>query len=377
MAEKSMDQFLFEYNPRADRTPDMSSKEDSFAQNRSNDTFTSMKSELGTYERMVAILAGQEKFEYNLLDNQKMVRALIDQVKTMIKNKEKIKLENKSVLDRIKELEKTQYRTREESDELNQLQSKTKAFQLQKTLMRFDKKLDELDDILGRIEDGVDITEKTIKRYEAIVGDIEDALFQETYVRKNLGYEKGEASGGMKKPTATDNIPVLFRSDNGKTYYGIVRPPSGIITWEGKEARDAWIQDVDIKNLFSMIENSKKYRKDEIFKLRISKGDFKVLSKELLNDKLFSLKTERHQAKFEYRDSDQVKEAVRNYIFNEVEGGAPREVTDHNVMGDIDGIIKQAKTKTVQPSLDNKGRPKDLTSIINSIEFWRFIRGLF
>lgn len=157
MSDKSIDQFLFEYNPRADRMPDMTSTDDQKYDHGSVDSFDSMKSDLGSYERMMAILAGKEQFEYNILDNQKMVRALVDQVKQMIKNKERIRLENQSVSDRIKQLEKIQFKSSQESNELAELKNKNKAYQLQKTLMRFDKKLDELDDILKRIENGVDV----------------------------------------------------------------------------------------------------------------------------------------------------------------------------------------------------------------------------
>lgn len=373
MSEKSMEQFLFEYEDPRGRTPDMTPTGEG-PEGTAIDSFRSMKSSLGSYERMMAILAGEEKFEYDLLDNPKMVRALVDQVKQMIKNKEKLNLENKSINERIKELKRVQYKTPEERDELEKLLQKDKAFQLQKTLMRFENKLDELDDILSRIEDGVDLQDKTIKKYEDIVGELEDALFQETYVRPNLAYDRGEASGRMKKPTATENFPVMFRADNGKTYYGIVRPPSGIITWEGSEARNAWVNDADIKRVFGWVDKSRNYRKDDMLKLRISKDDFKVLKKEVLNNKLLNLNTTNGKKKLEYRDDDQAKEAVRNFILS----GGKREVTDYNVMGsESPEGIEGGRTKTVNPSLDKQGRPKDLTSVIDSIEFWRFIRGLF
>lgn len=371
MSEKSMDQFLFEYNPRADRTPDMSTTDDQGTGTGSVDTFSGIKNDLGSYERMISILAGKEKFEYNLLDNKRMVRALVDQVKQMIKNKEKIRLQNKSVSDRVKELEAIQYKTPVELDELAELKSKNKAYQLQKTLMRFEKKLDELDDILNRMENGVEVTDKTIKKYDNIVADIEDSIFQETYVRKNLAYDKGEASGGMKKPTAMDNFAIKFRADNGAVYYGIVRPPSGMITWEGNEAREAFLQDVVINNMYAV--GGRGRSRDERLKIRISKDDFKVLPKEILNDKLFSLRTENGMKKVEFNDTDTAKNTIRSFIMNDDADGAPRDVTNHSVSG-IEGVLNQ--TKTVQPGLDKSGRPRDLTAVIDSIEFWRVIRGL-
>jgi regulator of replication initiation timing len=374
MSDKSIEQLLFEYEDPRGRV-DMSSTDDqSSAVSTGQASFDGMKKSLGSYERMVSILSGEEQFEYNILDNPKMVRALVDQVKQMIKNKDKLNLENKSISQRIKELKRIEMPTRVEIDELENLLQKDKAFQLQKTLMRFDKSLDELSDILDRMENGVDLQDKTIKRYDKIVGDIEDAIFQETYVRKNLAYEKGEASGNMKKPTATDNFPVKFLADNGKTYYGIVRPPSGIITWEGSEAREAFLRDSGIRSLLGYISQSKKYSRDALLKVRISKDDFKVLNKEMLNDKLFSLVADNGRKKFVYNDSDSVKEAIRNYILS----GEESEVTHYDTMGggSIDNVIDGVRTKSVNPSLDSQGRPKDLTSIIDSIEFWRFIRGL-
>lgn len=368
--KKSMDQFLFEYNNVQDND---------YLSVKTDDTFSSMKMEQGSRERLMAILAGQEKFEFSLLDQPKMVRALIDQVKIMAKNRDKYSEENKSINKRIKDLEKVKYKTPEELDELSGLKNRNKTYQLQKTLIRFEKKLSEIDDILKRIENGVEITDKTRKNYDDMVGEVEDALFQETYLRRNLPYDRGEASAIMMQPTATQNFPIKFISDNGKTYYGIIRPPSGIITWEGEEARNAWLNDSAIRSLSEYITSSRRFTSNELLKIRISKDTFTALTKEILNDKLFSLRMPNGMKKIEYNDSDITKEAIRNYIFNEADNGNPRTVSDYSVMdgSSIDDIIDGAETKTVAPSLDKRGRPSDLTSIINSIEFWRFIRGLF
>lgn len=373
MNEKSIDQLLFEYtDPRGQ--VDMTSTDDQGLGGAAVDSFQGMKNNLGSYERMTAILAGKEKFEYSLLDNQSMVRALIDHVKQMIKNKERLSLENKSVSERIKELRRKEWKSQAEKDELVEMESKNKAYQLQKTLIRFEKKIDELDDILKRIENGVDVTDKTIKKYEKYVSEIEDSIFHETYVRRNLAYDKGEASSSFKKPAAMENFPIKFIATNGKTYYGIVRPPTGMITWEGKEAREAWLNDADIKGLFSMVSMSKKYSKDAILKIRISKDDFKVLPKELLNDRLFSLKTKNGRDKVMYKDTQEVKDAIKAYIFNDENKGAPRDLTPHRVSG-IEGVLDDVKT--VQTGIDQSGRPRGITDVIDSIEFWRMIRSLF
>jgi regulator of replication initiation timing len=151
MSDKSIEQLLFEYEDPRGRV-DMSSTDDqSSAVSTGQASFDGMKKSLGSYERMVSILSGEEQFEYNILDNPKMVRALVDQVKQMIKNKDKLNLENKSISQRIKELKRIEMPTRVEIDELENLLQKDKAFQLQKTLMRFDKSLDELSDILDRM----------------------------------------------------------------------------------------------------------------------------------------------------------------------------------------------------------------------------------
>jgi len=370
--KKSMDQFLFEYNNIQD-TDYLSANADT------NDTFSSMKGTQGSRERLLAIIAGEEKFEFSLLDRPKMVRALIDQVKIMAKNRDKYSKENGSINKKIKDLEKIKYKTPEEIDELETLKNKNKTYQLQKTLIRFEKTLSGLDDILKRMENGVQITDKTREKYDEKVGEIEDAIFQETYLRRNLPYDRGEASAIMMQPTATQNFPIKFLADNGKTYYGIIRPPSGIITWEGGEARDAWLNDSAIRSLSEYIASSRRFTSNELLKIRISKDTHTALTKEILNDKLFSLRMPNGAKKVEYNDTEEIKEAIRNYIFNVTDEGNPRSITKYNVIDrdSIDDIIDGAETKEVQPSLDARGRPKNLTYIINSIEFWRFIRGLF
>jgi len=371
--KKPIDQFLFEYNEFEKGYSDTNSVDSS-----SGNSFSSMKGDQGSYQKMLSILAGNENFEFSLLDRPKMVRALIDQVKIMAKNRDKFNAENKSVAKRIKELEKIKHKTLEDLDELASLIDKNKSYQLQKTLIRLDNKFSEVDDILKRIENGVEITDKTRKKYDDIVGEIENVLFQETYLRRNLPYDRGEASAIMMQPTATQNFPIKFISDNGKTYYGIIRPPSGIITWEGREARDAWLQDSAARLISDYISSSGRFTSNELLKIRISNDNYTALTKEILNDKLFSLRMPNGVKKIEYDDSSKIKEAIRNFIFNEIEDGKARVVHDYDVMdGDsIEDVINKADEKKVMPSLDKRGRPKDLTSIINSIEFWRFIRGL-
>lgn len=370
MNDKSLEQFLFEEIDHRGSV-DMRSTDHNDSHNTTgatSDSFRSIKGDLGSYERMQAILAGEEKFEYNILNNQSMVRALVDQVKTMIKNKDNLKEQDKSVANRIKKLETISYKRPEQVDELAQLNNSKKTYQLKKTLFRFDKRLDELDDILKRIEDGVDITDKTIKKYDEIVGDIEDTLFNETYVRRNLGYVRGEASSSQRKPTADSNFPIKYISYNNRIYYGIVRPPSGMITWEGREAREMWLSDPAVRSIYT---NNKRSR-DELLKIRIDKSSFKVLSKEMLNDKLFKLRTTDGKNAVRVNDSQQAKDAINTFIFNLNDNGGEREVEDYSVYGDR----KLKPNKTIKPGFDGSGRPKDLTQAIDSIEFWKVIRNL-
>ena len=68
MSDKSMDQFLFEYDERGSvDTRSTDHNESHRTQGGTTDSFRAMKGDLGSSERMSAILAGDEKFEYNIL----------------------------------------------------------------------------------------------------------------------------------------------------------------------------------------------------------------------------------------------------------------------------------------------------------------------
>ena len=383
--EKPIDQFLFELDnryPNMTTTDDDSGSQTMFSAN----SFNGVKSDLGSFEKMMAILTGQEKFEYGLLDDKRMVRTLIDQIKNINDRKEELKKQNKTVNDQIKSLESNEHRSPEESEILDNLKSKYKTYQLQKRLTQFGTKIKDLDDILKDIEDGVNVGEKRMDKYDSIVGDLEDALFDETYVKRNLNSPKGEIGPKNIRPKAMNNFPIKYISDTGITYFGIVRPPSGIITWEGSEARQAWLADEDIKSLFRSFENSKRFSRNDILKIRLN-SDYTV-AKEQINDALLSMRAKTSIRKITVKDDSSTILAVKDYIFNGMEntglhpGRADKlpgiETRSKSLGSFMDKMKDTTSDKEISVGIDKRtAYSKGVIEVIDTVEFWRFIRSLF
>jgi hypothetical protein len=344
---------------------------------KGSSTFSNDKDKVNSREAMLQILAGQKDFEFNLLENPNMVRALITQVRRMAKIKDD--LDTRALNANIKALENIQRKSVEEYQKLDDLIRAKKTHTLKQTLLTFAKSggtFDKIEPYLVKIENDVELNDKDQAKYWDLVGSIEDALFRETYTKENTASTKGESSGTQMAPTATNNIPIKFNAANGQTYYGIIRPPSGIITWEGTEARNAWLTDPDIKDCIVGLVQKGKAIEDAILKIRVDKAYFKVLEKEQINRHLFALENADGTKKIEYDDSDKTIQHVCDYILNKGE----RTVSHYDVSGGImdDGDkMENGTRKKVNPYLDKFDRTNGVQAIISSINFWKMIKNIF
>jgi len=109
---------------------------------------------------------------------------------------------------------------------------------LKKGLSRIKKSIPKVKKVLAKIDNGDKISKDDEDVYDKFADGIEKIFFSETYM-KDIAPQGENATSKPRQFLAFDNMfPISFKL-NGRTYLGIVRPPTGIVTWNGKAARDA------------------------------------------------------------------------------------------------------------------------------------------
>jgi hypothetical protein len=388
MAEKSIEELI---NEATATVPSYINDNGSFAASKRRDN---------NYDNMLEILTGQKQFEFNVIDDPGRMKSVITYVKQLAADKKAFENEQKQLKTEYDELLKKVRKTAAEYDRQEALVSELRSYQLKKTLIRFSKGLIALEPIVDKLLDPDqmtnELTDAEEKKYQQMSQDLEDALFQEAYGRYHFAYDRGEGTGSRQAPTVENIIPIKFLADNGKTYYGLVRPPTGIITWEGKEARNAWINDKQIvaaidtfinKHTKQTARNSSiKYTNDAALKIRVDPQTYKVYDAEPLNKVLLNLK-EGDKKKITYNDSTATMEKIFDWMYQQTEV-VPYSVWDSGsiddpVYNDSDpdgtpfhsGKIEVKGNSGIKGAyLDDQRRPWNFQKVINSIDFWKFIR---
>lgn len=168
----------------------------------------------------------------------------------------------------------------------------------------------------------------------------------------------GETSSEAWKIKFTQSFPVKAQIE-GKTYYGLARPPSGIITWQGTEARKA-ARDAGIPVKLPVM--SKGSGKDKIYKVERGAKAF-----DNFEDGDFD---------FKFDDSDSAKKKVVQAI--EAAGAKVTSHKDFDKKGATTGtekaISKMKFSDLIESSISEK--EKDLIHVsgpLKTIGFWKDI----
>ena len=166
------------------------------------------------------------------------------------------------------------------------------------------------------------LEKKTILKF---ADDIEDILFSDTYVKEFAPSEAGATGGKQNKILFNESFPVEYHSEDGHTYYGLVRAPSGIVTWSGEKARKAAAAD-------------SRYRIP--IKMPMLKQNYKLLKnseiKKLIDDKILK-----------FKDDDNTKAKVVDLY------------------------------KKYNASINDRGDIKGLNKVLKNVGFWKDIKALF
>ena len=109
---------------------------------------------------------------------------------------------------------------------------------LKKGLSRLAKQIPDIRKILAKIKVKEKISPADEKKYDAFADAVESIFFNETYIKDLAPQGKDATSKPRMLLTFENSFPIMFER-NGKKYYGLVRPPTGMITWSGNSARQA------------------------------------------------------------------------------------------------------------------------------------------
>lgn len=174
--------------------------------------------------------------------------------------------------------------------------------------------------ILDKIDDGKVITAKEHDIYDEFVDKIND-VFIDLKKSKFVPDSEGKSGGKENKILWEHSFPIKYTLDSGKSYYGLVRAPSGIITWQSDEARYA-------------IENE-----NELPKSLHVMSNYKLSNSKLISDL---------EDKLKYKDDNKTKEKVQ-------------------------AIYEKHGAEIKLP----KGSITGLEKALKKIEFWKDIKSLF
>lgn len=158
-------------------------------------SLTQKKMDSEKYERFVEILKGEREFEGNI-DGPEDLRAVINAIKKI-------------------------------DSDLSSGGGKESA--LRKRLSQFSNKAKDVESIMNKKDSGSKLSDSEKKKIEDFADEVEDALFNDTYVKEF--HPDSETKNWSNDVEGT--VAIKYTTPKGKDYYGLVRPSSGIITWEG------------------------------------------------------------------------------------------------------------------------------------------------
>jgi hypothetical protein len=185
---------------------------------------------------------------------------------------------------------------------------------------------------LSDVKEPEDIPVGQKKKLREFVDYLEDEEFKKIY-NKIVPTGEGETSTKARKEAVEKAFPVKYETSDGETYHGLVRPPSGIITWE-----DASFQEQSAGS-----KAGKKFSRD-----------FPELGKKIpidpdnatVYEKAKPVRDAVETGRLQFADDKQTKQKVQN-IFS-----------DHDV------------------SVDDKGYAKGVNKALSRTSFWNDVKKL-
>jgi len=109
---------------------------------------------------------------------------------------------------------------------------------LKKGLVKLRPRIKKVRNIIKKIEKGDKLSKDDYKDYDELAKALDNIFFNETYMKTFAPQGINGTSKSKMIYTFENSFPISFKI-NGKKYFGLVRPPSGIITWSGESARKA------------------------------------------------------------------------------------------------------------------------------------------
>jgi len=296
----NLENLLESYIVEEDEYDDAVSQDSRYSEN-----YNKRKSKIQDYQDFVDILKGEKKFD-GAIETPQQMRTIIDSIKRIY-------------------------------NELHGggADKDSPTFQMKKRMVSFYERAKEVEKILRKVESGDRVTEKESDQYDTFADDIEDVLFQETYVKKMFPADKGETSSKTWAMSFQKAFPIKYTDKSGEDYYGLVRPPSGIITWEG----------MGLGKQGATSDVGRKFKSD---------SEFSLGAKLPLDDTTHKL----------YRSESEMKKALST---------GRLEVKDDNQT--IEKI--QELFSDLDVSVNDKGYAKGVGKALKSMDFWKGVKRIF
>lgn len=267
-------------------------EQDEDQESYNQNSFQQISSRNDSYEKMMEILVGEKKFEGDI-DTPTQMEAVCDYIEKLAKNK---------------------------------LDKQDDSYAHKKELIKKIHDVDRIRKILNKIKAGNTVTQGESEFYDDFADDVE-AILMQPLVDRALAKDKSETSQHVLK-SVLEAFPVEYKTVEDDTYYGLVRPPTGVITWEGDEAREAYKNEGEFNYLkkLPLTDDGKVLKKQKDMREIIATGRFKI------------------------KDDKETKDKLQD-IFAEFD-------------------VDMSKTKKT-------GHVKNLTKVLNKIDFWKEVAKLF
>lgn len=209
-------------------------------------------------QRLVDILSNKTKFEGDI-DSVDDIQKIIDSIKQFKKD-----LSDKSV---------------DKSDKTHTMKNR---------LAKMSDKADDIQKIIDKIKNNKKISYKEEDAVEEFSDKIEDILFSETYVKTFTSYEEGSSGGKANIIIFNESFPIEYTDVEGVKYYGLIRPPSGIVTWSSDEVREKVGTAIPKKFALTSVDKDYKIERNKENYDLVSTGKIKVLDTKDVKEKIVS-----------------------------------------------------------------------------------------
>lgn len=236
---------------------------------------------------------------------------------------------------------------------------KTKSFEVSPTLQ---KNMKEIDKLLS-LKSANELTAAEQKKIEDFTSKLSDEFKKFTMEVPTDFKETGVNTFKIK---FEQSFPVKLEVD-GKSYFGLVRPPTGVITWQGASAR-AKAKEVGVPVKMPIMNTGN--NKNPNFKVKRGADAFGEFMSKFQSDDTID---------FDFDDSPAAKKKVIDAL---EKAGVSFKTDNFEKRGALKGVEDALNNMKLDDMIDESLKPEEKDLIINegltkNVQFWQIIAKIF